>query len=224
MLAWANSIRFLALALILPLAAAAQAPAPVAGSPATPARSPVETIVFIRHAEKPAGDLGQLSVQGLNRALALPDVLNAKFGRPDFIFAPLTSPRQGARRRHVFLRPPADDHRAHCHPRRPARGHALRPGRHRQPPGRTRRKNLPARDGLRGLGAFSKLDELVRRMVSAFGGNDKDVPAWPSEDFDSIFVLRLRTEPEGRKSITFEHDHEGLDGLSKDYPVLKKTL
>jgi hypothetical protein len=47
-----------------------------------------QTIVFFRHGEKPAGGYGQLTCQGLNRALALPDVLNAKFGKPQFLYAP----------------------------------------------------------------------------------------------------------------------------------------
>jgi hypothetical protein len=47
-----------------------------------------ETIVFMRHAEKPPEGLGQLTCQGLNRAIALTDVLTAKFGKPDFIYAP----------------------------------------------------------------------------------------------------------------------------------------
>lgn len=41
-----------------------------------------ETVVLIRHGEKPVSGLGQLSCQGLNRALALPGVLMAKLGRP----------------------------------------------------------------------------------------------------------------------------------------------
>ena len=47
-----------------------------------------ETIVFFRHGEKPSGGLGQLTCQGLNRALALPDVLRRKFGTPDYLYAP----------------------------------------------------------------------------------------------------------------------------------------
>jgi hypothetical protein len=44
-------------------------------------------VIIIRHAEKPAeGD--NLSCQGLNRALALPDVLYKKFNLPDLIFVP----------------------------------------------------------------------------------------------------------------------------------------
>ena len=41
----------------------------------------------LRHGEKPLLGLGQLTCKGLNRALALPQVLLAKFGKPSFIFA-----------------------------------------------------------------------------------------------------------------------------------------
>ena len=51
----------------------------------------VETVVFIRHGEKPDKGLGQLNCQGLNRALALPPVIAKLFGRPDVIFAPSPS-------------------------------------------------------------------------------------------------------------------------------------
>ncbi len=47
-----------------------------------------ETIVAIRHAEKPASSLGQLTCKGLNRALALPKVLIPRYGKPDRIYAP----------------------------------------------------------------------------------------------------------------------------------------
>ena len=46
-----------------------------------------ETLIFVRHGEKPANDSGQLTCKGLNRALALPDVLLDRYGKPDFIFA-----------------------------------------------------------------------------------------------------------------------------------------
>ena len=197
--------------------------APLCADAQTPTPAPlVETIVFVRHGEKPASDEGQLSCQGLNRALALPDVLAAKFGRPDFIFAPLTTPRT-AHGGGTF---------SYVRPLMTIEPTAVRAGL----PVNTRY----AFDDLGSLQSelceksyqqatifvaweHTKLDEVVRRLVSAFGGNEKDVPAWPPDDFDSIFVLRLRTEGEGRKSITFAHDHEGLDGLSTDYPVLKRN-
>jgi hypothetical protein len=46
-----------------------------------------QTLVFLRHAEKPAMGLGQLNCQGLNRALELSEVLPREFGKADYIFA-----------------------------------------------------------------------------------------------------------------------------------------
>src|SRR4051812_18692245 len=47
-----------------------------------------ETIVFFRHGEKPASGLGQLTCQGLNRALRLPGVLTSIYGKPSYLYAP----------------------------------------------------------------------------------------------------------------------------------------
>ena len=52
------------------------------------ASADVETIVFLRHGEKPKDGFGQLTPQGLNRALALSELLPRKYGKPDFLFAP----------------------------------------------------------------------------------------------------------------------------------------
>ena len=54
-----------------------------------------QTIVAIRHAEKPPTSLGQLTCKGLNRALALPNVLIPRFGKPDRIYAPDPGTRIG---------------------------------------------------------------------------------------------------------------------------------
>jgi hypothetical protein len=56
-----------------------------AEQPAAKSASSTETIVFFRHAEKPEKEFGQLSCQGLNRALALPQVLISKFGKPEML-------------------------------------------------------------------------------------------------------------------------------------------
>ena|SRR5438445_9570671 len=83
MLGWALAIQFLA----LPLASMSQekgtAIAQTGGSGIAS-----ETLILLRHGEKPAARLGQLTCQGLNRALALPAILNARFGRADTIIAP----------------------------------------------------------------------------------------------------------------------------------------
>ncbi|TVT84789.1 histidine phosphatase family protein [Pseudomonas sp. H3(2019)] len=46
-----------------------------------------QTLVFLRHAEKPAGGLGQLNCQGLNRAIKLAELLPEKFGKANYVFA-----------------------------------------------------------------------------------------------------------------------------------------
>lgn len=47
----------------------------------------IQTLVFLRHAEKPAGGLGQLNCQGLNRAIDLATLLPEKFGKANYVFA-----------------------------------------------------------------------------------------------------------------------------------------
>ena len=64
----------------------------------------METIVCIRHGEKPPGGLGQLNIRGLNRSLALPKVLLAKFGTPQFIFAPNPTQKSDGNK-YYYIRP-----------------------------------------------------------------------------------------------------------------------
>ena len=65
-------------------------------APSTEGSKPKEeTLVCFRHGEKPRGGLGQLTCRGLNRALALPEVLLPRYGRPQFVFAPNPAPKSG---------------------------------------------------------------------------------------------------------------------------------
>ena len=66
----------------------------VTGSAAPPPVA-TQTLVFLRHGEKPSGGYGQITCQGLRRALALPDVLIGRFGQPRYVFAPNPSPKIG---------------------------------------------------------------------------------------------------------------------------------
>ena len=69
----------------------------------------LETLVLVRHAEKPEKGLGLLSCKGLNRALLLPDFFAANFQRPDHIFAPNTAVKvteiHGDGQRYDYVRP-----------------------------------------------------------------------------------------------------------------------
>ena len=194
-------------------------PPPIMEQP-NPADTRVETIVFIRHGEKTSPDIGQLSPQGLNRALALPFVLEKKFGRPDYLFAPATTKKAESKgKEYAYVRPLATIEPT-----------AIRLG--------LTVETQFAYDQIAGLQSelcdpayreskifvvweHKLLGDLVRKIVTAFGGNPQDVGDWAKDDYDSIFIVKLRSEPGGKRSVVFERDKEGLDGLSQQYPDIK---
>jgi hypothetical protein len=196
-------------------------PGPVLGQMATsaaavtpaPADADVETIVAIRHGEKPPEGLGNLSCRGLNRALALPNVLLSKYGKPEFIFAP--NPTEKVDGGKFYVRPLvtieptaircqlpvntaygysqidqlADELKKHAY------GHAL---------------VFVAWEHL-------FLDKFAQLMVKSYGGDPTQVPSWLGDDYDTIFVLRI-THQNGHEKLAFSVDHEGLNDLSDSCP------
>jgi hypothetical protein len=181
----------------------------------------VETLVCIRHGEKPLEGLGQLTCQGLNRALALPRVLLAKFGAPQFVFAP--NPAQMLyeyTNAYCYVRPLAtiEPTAIYC--------------------------GLPV-NTLFGFSQISELeaeleqeayqnatiyiawehlmlDTFAQDMVAAHGGDPAQVPFWAPNDFDTIFVIKI-ARAQGRQSVGFTVDQEGLNNLSEDCPQLHGT-
>ncbi|ODN41600.1 hypothetical protein, partial [Piscirickettsia litoralis] len=69
----------------------------------------IETIVIVRHAEKPSAGLGQLTCRGLNRSLALPSFFIKHYPKPNFIFAPNPAVKayemHGDKRFYNYVRP-----------------------------------------------------------------------------------------------------------------------
>ncbi|HZX70825.1 MAG TPA: hypothetical protein VFE77_08395 [Rhodanobacter sp.] len=176
-----------------------------------------QTIVFLRHGEKPPLGLGQLDCQGLNRALALPQVLQAKFGTPTAIYAP--DPGATAKDKGVeynYVRPLATIEPT-----------AIRLG-------------LPVNTSL-GLQQIKQLEhellnpvyssatiyvawehnlawQAVQQLVSTVGGKAQQVPPWPDDDYDSLYVLRLKWQNGKPVSVSFEKDAEGLNRQSAECP------
>ncbi|ASV38842.1 histidine phosphatase family protein [Pseudomonas sp. NS1(2017)] len=67
-----------------------------------------QTLVFLRHAEKPSEGLGQLNCQGLNRAMDLATLLPERFGKADYVFAanPSRQVEEGTQdQRYSYIRP-----------------------------------------------------------------------------------------------------------------------
>ncbi|HMD36804.1 MAG TPA: hypothetical protein VKH42_17645, partial [Vicinamibacterales bacterium] len=165
-----------------------------------------ETLVFFRHGEKPSGGYGQLTCQGLNRALALHSTLTRQFGTPQFMFAPNPLPAIGD---------PAGSF-DYVRPLATIEPTAIRLG-------------LPVNaqygySDVTGLQTellsttyasatvfinweHQKLQQLVQNLMNLYGGGAA-VPAWSSTDYDSVYVVRL-TRTGGAISAQFEHDFEG---------------
>jgi hypothetical protein len=170
-----------------------------------------ETIVFFRHGEKPSGGYGQLTCQGLQRALALPSVLISRYGAAQAAFAPnpaVTVPDPAGT--FYYVRPIATIEPT-----------AIRLG-----------LPLNTRYGyteIAGLqaeltsGAYASstvyvswehqyLQQVVQNIMNSYGSGVA-VPGWVSGDYDSLFVVRI-TVSGGVASAQFTHEYEGLNNLS----------
>ena len=182
-----------------------------------PAAHADQTIVFLRHGEKPPLGLGQLDCQGLNRALALPQVLQAKFGTPTAIYAPdpgTTATDKGVAYDYVralaTIEPTAI------------------------------RLSLPVNTSF-GLRQIAQLEQellrpayssatiyvawehnlaqqAVQQLVGAAGGKAQQVPAWADDDYDSLYVLRLKWQNGKPVFVSFAKEAEGLNHQSAQCP------
>lgn len=187
----------------------------------------VETVVFVRHGEMPANDEGQLSCQGLNRALALPDVLVARYGAAQFIFAPTTTKKpvlKGAAgnnpgKTYSYVRPLMTIEPTAVRLGLPVETRFA----YDEIGGLQSELLLPAYQRATVFVAWEStaLEQLVKRLLAACGSDAGEVPAWATDDYDGIFVVRLRTEG-GKRTATFAREQQGLDGLSAACPEAKK--
>jgi hypothetical protein len=178
------------------------------GAPLLPAQ---ETIVAIRHGEKPQAGLGQLDCRGLNRALALPRVLISRFGRPDAIYAP----------------DPADVDRG-------PGGHIysyVRPLMTIEPTAIALGMPVNAQIGFKDIDELQAaltarkyshamifvawehkmLNRFARRMLRSYGKNPDAVPVWPGNNYDRIYVFHIR-KVDGKPVLSFHVTSEGLNG------------
>ncbi|HZI31612.1 MAG TPA: hypothetical protein VFF11_04680 [Candidatus Binatia bacterium] len=183
--------------------------------PASSTDASVETIVCIRHGEKPPGGLGQLTCRGLNRALALPKVLLAKYGRPQFIFAPNPMHKVDGNR-YYYVRPLAtiEPTAIRCGlPVNTAFGYD-------EIKGLENELKKPKYENATIFMAWEHglLDDFARQMVKHHGGEPKTVPPWPGSDYDTIFVFKITKKKDGQELFQFTISHEGLNNLSDECP------
>ncbi len=195
----------LALLLSVPLAVFAQASIP---------GQTVETLICVRHGEKPPGGLGQLTCRGLNRALALPKVLLKKFGAPQFVFAPNPTEKVDPGG-YYYVRPLATIEPTAIRCALPVNTEFG----YREIKGLENELQKPAYQNATVFIAWEHglLDLFAKNVVKDNGGNASDVPPWPGKDYDTIFVIKI-THHGPHASVTFTLDHEGLNNLSDNCP------
>jgi len=168
-----------------------------------------ETIVAIRHAEKPPEGLGQLSCKGLNRALALPGVLTQRFGRPEEIYAPNPSPRIfDGLHLYFYVRPLTT-----IEPTAISLGMPVntKVGYNQI---KTLKAELTARSNRSKLifvaWEHAELNDFAKLMLRSYGQDPSAVPKWPDDDYDRIYIFKI-SENHGKPSLTFTVDQEGLN-------------
>ena len=180
----------------------------------------VQTLVFLRHGEKPAGGLGQLNCQGLNRAMNLATVLPEKFGKANYVFAanPTRNIEEGEK----------DNSYSYIRPLMTISPSAIKLG-------------LPVNIKFSANDTSALADELVEDKYhnatiytawshgylpelinkvagEAVGQKQKITEDWESNDYDSLYVLTL-TWHDGKASLQSHVYKQGLDNGSETCPT-----
>jgi hypothetical protein len=166
------------------------------------------TYVFFRHGEKPDNDSGQLTCKGLNRALSLPSVLLGRYGTPDALYASAPKEKKlGSSLRPLTTLTPLAiqiskpiDLRFHADQTDKLVTELLA------------MKPVP----LTFLSWEHKnLVTAAKALVKNSGGDAALVPAWPSADFDSVYVVKLDDQQHFK---SFARESEGLNGVAEQCP------
>lgn len=178
-----------------------------------------QTLVFLRHAEKPAEGLGQLNCQGLNRALALTTLLPERYGAPDYVFAanPDRTVEEGPNDQEFnYLRPLLT-----IAPTAIAHGLPVNTSFNANDVGdivdeltdRQYRNSTIYTAWSRGY-----VSEIMNELLDEVGADDSlQVDRWHREDFDSLYAIRLHWK-NGVATASLEAQAQGLDGRDLQCP------
>ena len=174
-----------------------------------------QTIVFLRHGEKPSGGYGQLTCQGLNRALALPTILTSKYGKPNYLYAPSPAVKiSDSAGSFYYVRPLAT-----IEPTAVKLGMNVNTKYGYNDIASLQAALItPTKDNTTIFVAWEHLylQKIVQNIMTAYGGGVV-VPAWTSGDYDSLYVLKINYVA-GTINAQFHRDAEGLNGQPTTCP------
>jgi hypothetical protein len=169
-----------------------------------------QTIVFLRHGEKPTGGYGQLTCQGFNRAMALPAVLLARFGTPNYLYAPNPADkitdtagsfyydRPLATLEPLAVKLTKDIWSKYAYTNITSLQSSL---------------ITAKKDNTTTFVAWEHiyLQKAVQNIMNQYGGG-VTVPPWGSTDYDSLYIVKVTYRSDGTILAIFQQDREGLDG------------
>lgn len=186
--------------------------------PALTHAATTETLVFVRHGEKPIDvDNGQLTCQGFNRSIALAPLLLSRFGTPDYLFAAAPEEKHdNAGKNYWYLRALGT-----IEPTAVAAGRTINLSYGKNDINQLEQELMSAPyQNARVFLALehNALDQLVQNIVHDNGGDSSIVPVWPDTDYDSIFIVSLIRQGSSAQ-LTFTQDHEGLDNQDAACPT-----
>ena len=208
---WLLSLVLTALAVRLALEAVESRAQPVDGT---------QTLVFLRHAEKPGEGLGQLNCQGLNRALDLASVLPERFGKADYVFAanPSRHVEEGSK----------DESYSYIRPLMTISPSAIRLGLPvnidygAHDPDELAEELL--RDKYRNATVYTAwshgyLPDLINAVAGKALGEERVITEdWSGDDFDTLYVLTL-TWHDGKASLLSRNVRQGLNDGAHSCPT-----
>lgn len=171
-----------------------------------------QTIVFLRHGEKPQppdSEHEQLSCQGLHRALGLPTVLQQKFGKPDYIFAPATTlahtsvnPKFSYERSLTTILPtaiklqmPVDVRFVYNDDQGIANALLT---------------EMYHRSLIFVAWEHRNLVLITRNIMSLLNADSQLIPDWQDDDFDTLYVLEIDWST-NKPKVTFRKEKENLN-------------
>jgi hypothetical protein len=164
-----------------------------------------ETMIFIRHAEKPADGLGQLSCKGFNRSVVLPNVIVKIFGIPDYLFAPNPAiQKKDNGINYNYIRPLATI----------------------EPLAIKLSQNVDLSCGIEDVDCISKvllenkyenktlvvawehhkIEDIIKKIAEIKGLKLDKIPNWKNDDFDSMYVVKI-----DKNTIDLKIEQENLN-------------
>lgn len=163
-----------------------------------------DTVVIIRHGEKPAkGD--NLNCKGLNRSIALPKVLAGKFSIPNYVYACKLETGKATKHSRMFqtITPFAARYNLVINTSI-EKTDSAKVGR--EIPSRLTKKH--------GTIVMVWEHHNIPVIARALGVPRAKVPDWADDDYDSIWIITHA----GTKKAELSISSEGLNGVSVDCP------